>query len=37
MTDFACNKANAVAFCELTFNDCRPREAVEFYVVDENI
>ena len=31
MTDLARNKANVVAFYELMFNDCRPREAIERY------
>lgn len=31
MTDLAKNKANAIAFYELMFNDCRPREAIEQY------
>jgi predicted SnoaL-like aldol condensation-catalyzing enzyme len=30
--DLAKNKANAQAFYELMFNDCRPAEAVERYV-----
>jgi predicted SnoaL-like aldol condensation-catalyzing enzyme len=32
MADPARNKANVVAFYELMFNDCAPREAVERYV-----
>jgi len=31
MTDLATNKANVIAFYELMFNACRPREAIEFY------
>lgn len=34
MADPARNKANGVAFYELMFNACRPREAVERYVGD---
>ncbi|MEA1831718.1 ester cyclase [Methylobacterium durans] len=37
MTDLAQNKANVIAFYELMFNDCRPREAVERYVGDAYI
>jgi predicted SnoaL-like aldol condensation-catalyzing enzyme len=32
MMDLARNKANVVAFYELMFNECSPREAVERYV-----
>lgn len=32
MTDPQANKANAIAFYEMMFNDCRPREAVERFV-----
>ena len=32
MTDIAANSANAVAFYDLMFNQCRPREAIERYV-----
>lgn len=28
------NKANAIAFYELMFNDCKPREAIELYAGD---
>ena len=31
------NKASAIAFYELMFNDCRPREAIERYAGDEYI
>lgn len=31
------NKAAAIAFYELMFNDCRPREAIERYAGDEYI
>jgi len=34
MTDIETNKANVVAFYELMFNDCRPREAIERYAGD---
>ena len=34
MSDLARNKANVVAFYELMFNACRPREAIERYVGD---
>jgi predicted SnoaL-like aldol condensation-catalyzing enzyme len=37
MTDLARNKANVIAFYELMFNDCRPREAIERYGGDEYI
>ncbi len=32
MPNLAQNKANVIAFYELMFNDCRPREAIERYV-----
>lgn len=31
------NKANAMAFYDLMFNDCRPREAIERYAGDDYI
>lgn len=31
MADLERNKANAIAFYELMFNDCKPREAIEQY------
>lgn len=31
------NKANAMAFYDMMFNQCRPREAIENYVGDEYI
>jgi len=31
------NKANAMAFYDLMFNQCKPREAIERYVGDEYI
>jgi predicted SnoaL-like aldol condensation-catalyzing enzyme len=37
MTGPAQNKANVIAFYELMFNDCQPREAVERYVGDAYI
>jgi predicted SnoaL-like aldol condensation-catalyzing enzyme len=37
MSDIERNKANVVAFYELMFNDCRPREAIERYAGDVNI
>jgi predicted SnoaL-like aldol condensation-catalyzing enzyme len=37
MVDLERNKANVIAFYELMFNDCAPREAVERYVGDEYI
>jgi len=37
LTDPAQNKTNVIAFYELMFNDCRPREAIERYVGDEYI
>ena len=37
MTDLERNKANVIAFYEMMFNACRPREAVERFVGDEYI
>ena len=37
MPNPAANKANAQAFYDLMFNQCKPREAVERYVGDEYI
>ncbi len=37
MADLERNKKNVVAFYDLMFNDCRPREAVERYVGVEYI
>lgn len=37
MADIAQNKANVIAFYELMFNDCRPREAIERYAGDDYI
>lgn len=37
MTDPAANKANAIAFYEMMFNACRPREAIAQYAGDEYI
>ena len=37
MADLAQNKANVIAFYELMFNDCRPREAIEAYAGAEYI
>lgn len=37
MADLARNKAKVIAFYELMFNDCRPREAIELYAGDEYI
>jgi predicted SnoaL-like aldol condensation-catalyzing enzyme len=34
MSDIENNKANVVAFYQLMFNDCRPREAIERYAGD---
>ena len=36
-TDPANNKRNAMAFYDLMFNECRPREAIEAYVGDRYI
>ena len=37
MTDLAQNKANVIAFYELMFNECQPREAIERYAGDAYI
>ena len=37
MSDLERNKANAQAFYDLMFNQCKPREAIEKYVGDEYI
>lgn len=37
MTDLERNKATAIAFYALMFNECRPREAIERYVGAEYI
>ena len=37
MGDLDRNRANAVAFYELAFNECRPREAIERFVGDHDI
>jgi predicted SnoaL-like aldol condensation-catalyzing enzyme len=37
MTDLARNKATVIAFYELMFNDCRPREAIDRYAGDDYI
>ena len=37
MSDLERNKQNVVAFYELMFNQCRPRDAIERYVADEYI
>jgi predicted SnoaL-like aldol condensation-catalyzing enzyme len=37
MSDLERNKRNVVAFYDLMFNQCRPREAIERYVGDEYI
>jgi predicted SnoaL-like aldol condensation-catalyzing enzyme len=34
MTNLDRNKANAIAFYDLMFNDCKPREAIERYAGD---
>ena len=34
MPDLDRNKANAIAFYDLMFNDCKPREAIELYAGD---
>jgi predicted SnoaL-like aldol condensation-catalyzing enzyme len=37
VTELERNKANVIAFYDLMFNDCRPREAIERYAGDEYI
>ncbi|MDR4308716.1 nuclear transport factor 2 family protein [Chelatococcus sambhunathii] len=37
MADLARNKAKVIAFYEIMFNDCRPREAIELYAGDDYI
>ena len=37
MLDLAQNKANVIAFYEMMFNDCRPREAIERYAGDDYV
>lgn len=37
MTDPERNKANVIAFYELMFNECRPRDAIERYAGDDYI
>ena len=37
MTDLERNKANVIAFYELMFNDCQPREAIACYAGDDYI
>lgn len=37
MNDLERNKRNVIAFYDLMFNQCRPREAIERYVGDEYI
>jgi predicted SnoaL-like aldol condensation-catalyzing enzyme len=37
MIDLEHNKRNVVAFYDLMFNQCRPREAIERYVGDEYV
>ena len=37
MADLALNKTNVIAFYELMFNDCRPREAIDRYAGDDYI
>lgn len=37
MVDFAQNKLNVIAFYEMMFNDCRPRDAIELYAGDDYI
>jgi predicted SnoaL-like aldol condensation-catalyzing enzyme len=37
LEDLHRNKANVIAFYELMFNDCKPREAIERYAGDDYI
>ena len=37
MSDLARNKRNVVAFYDLMFNQCRPREAIERYAGDQYV
>ena len=37
MPDLDANKANVIAFYDMMFNDCRPREAIERYTGDDYI
>lgn len=37
MIDLERNKTNVIAFYELMFNDCRPREAIERFVGEDYI
>lgn len=37
MSDLERNKRNVVAFYDLMFNQCRPREAIERYVGDQYV
>jgi predicted SnoaL-like aldol condensation-catalyzing enzyme len=37
MSDLEQNKKNVMAFYDLMFNQCKPREAIELYVGDEYI
>ena len=32
MADPQTNKANAIAFCQMMFSDCRPHEVIETFV-----
>ncbi len=37
MSDLARNKRNVIAFYDLMFNQCRPREAIERYVGEQYV